>query len=273
LKKCYREENDFSKKEDFNCEKQKKIQERNQKKKDREERRKLKKSNKDDKKQGKHSDRKDKSERKELRRDKKRARTSLWQHFSDPKNASNWEGITEIYIDGESLFHTCKTLRQYSKKTDRKGHDAIIAMVQDYAKLSGINTVLIFKDKMEEIHDYEEDMKDDEYKFRVMFANPSHQNPADLMVAISTKQNDDAEKIAGRNYALVSNSIVLVDLIQSGMKIFNPRKFMWYMADLLGKDKKVSTCSWIIEKIGAEISAEDSVLNVTNQVQKVSIDD
>jgi len=130
---------------------------------------------------------------------------------------------------------------------------------------------LIFKEKPEEeIQDAEEDMKEDndESKFRVMFANPSHQTPADLMVDISTKRKDDVEENA-KNYALVSNSLALVDLIQSGVKILNPRKFMWYLSERLGKDKNISTCAWIIEKIGAEFSAEESISAIGNQVQKV----
>jgi len=278
-KKCYREENDFSKVIDFLCEKNKKIQDRKQKRKEREEKKHLKdldhaeKDKKMDKYVAKKARIEEKIKRKEVRRSRKRAKTSLGRSFADPYATTTWEDIADIYIDGESLLHTCQALRQliYKKKDRKKAEDLIVMIAKDYAKSSRLNTILVFKEKPEWIHAEVEDMKDDESKFRIVFANPSHQTPGDFMVAVSTNRIDDAEVLVAKKYVFVSNSLELADLIQSGVKVLNPRKFMAYAANILGKDKQISTCAWLIEKLGAEISAEKSVDAIGDQVQKVSI--
>jgi len=281
FKKIYKDEGDFSKVIDYLCENQKRIQERKEKRKTRREKRDLrdlntkdKGENKADRKIARYSAKKSKIEskiqRKESQRCRKRARTDVREQFSNPNASATWEGISDIYLDAESLLHTCQALRQliYKKKDRKKAEELILVIAKEYAKSKGLNTVLIFKEKSEWIDFQDEEMKDDDIKFRVAYASPSHPTPAEFMVAAS--QNDG--ELAKRSI-FVSKNLVLGELIKSGAKILNPRKFMDYAATLLGKTNDTSYCAWLIEKLGAEVSAEESVEAIGNRVRRVSIED
>jgi len=197
-----------------------------------------------------------KLEKKEYKKCKKITREALWEHFANPNVQATWEGITDEYLDGEALLHSCKALRQmiYKKKDRKKAEEQLVMIVKEYSKVNQFNVTLIFKEKCKWFEGVEVIDKDENNKFSVVFAKPSFSTPTDLMIAIVQEPAEHSKKLI-----FVSNSIAVGDLIKNGAKVLNPHKFMQYVATLLGKGKETSTCAWLIEKLSSEITAEESV--------------
>jgi len=267
LKKIYRDEGDFSKVVDFLCSRHEKIQGKKVHRNEKREKRRMKDlkfKDKDEKKVEKKFAKyaakqvkiESKLEKKEYKKCKKITREALWEHFANPNVQATWEGITDEYLDGEALLHSCKALRQmiYKKKDRKKAEEQLVMIVKEYSKVNQFNVTLIFKEKCKWFEGVEVIDKDENNKFSVVFAKPSFSTPTDLMIAIVQEPAEHSKKLI-----FVSNSIAVGDLIKNGAKVLNPHKFMQYVATLLGKGKETSTCAWLIEKLSSEITAEESV--------------
>jgi len=190
-----------------------------------------------------------KIEKEKAKIEKKKIKETIREHFANPKRPATWEGISEIYLDGEGLLLSCKVFKQLIfKNNDRKrAQDLLVKIIRDYAKMNQLNLVVLIFSENPELVDTEKSIDDVDKKFRIVYAKPAYPTSADRMVAMV---QGDAELV--KKSIFVSQSLVIGDLIKAGGKVLCPRKFIRYVAILLGKGKDTGLCDWLTEKQGIE---------------------
>jgi len=187
----------------------------------------------------------------------------------NPFEDSTWEGIRNVYVDGEAIFsNSCQSLKQLVfKKRDRKRAEEIVGtIVRDFAVIKFLNVGMLIFDKLSS--ESSNEMSCDEYlksNFTCCASNPAYPTAANQILAMA---QSDAELV--KHSVLVSNDRLFADNPIAGAKLVNPRKFMQYASQVLGRGDR-SFCAWLIEKIGAEQSVASSVDAIGQKVESVSI--